>query len=49
MLAKKAGYDIKGIEFIHLSKKGGHPKIYRYEVNDYFFLAIYRTFCHFYT
>lgn len=47
-LAKKAGYDIKRILFLHLNKHGKEPKIYEYKVDDSFFLAIYRTFKHFY-
>lgn len=47
-LAKKAGYDIKRILFIHLNKKGKAPKIYEYPVDDSFFLAIFRVYHHFY-
>ena len=36
-LAKKAGYDIKRILFLHLSKLGKEPKIYEYPVDDPFF------------
>ena len=47
-LAKKAGYDIKRVFFLHLSKIGKSPKIYEYPVDDSFFLAIYRVYKHFY-
>lgn len=47
-LAKKNLYDIKKIYFIHLSKQGKFPKIYEYPVDDSFFLAVYRTYMHFY-
>lgn len=47
-LAKKAGYDIKFINFVHLSKSGKFPKLYNYPIDDSFFLAIYRTYKHFY-
>ncbi len=30
-LANKAGYDIKGIQFLHLKKDGSKPKIFEYE------------------
>ena len=47
-LAKKAGYDIKKIYFLHLNKLGKAPKIHEYKVDDSFFLAIYRTYKHFF-
>lgn len=47
-LAKKAGYPIENITFLHLSKKGKSPKLYSYPVDDEFFLSIYRTWKHFY-
>jgi hypothetical protein len=47
-LAKKAGYDIKKIFFLHLNKHGKEPKLYEYPVDDSFFLAILRTFIHFF-
>lgn len=47
-LAKKSGYNIKKILFIHLSKYGKEPKIYEYPVDDSFFLSILRTFNHFF-
>ena len=37
-LAKKAGYDIKRIEFVKLSKTGSKPKVYVYEENFEMFL-----------
>ena len=47
-VAKKAGYDIKRIMFLHLSKLGKEPKIYEYPVDDSFFLSVYRVFKHFF-
>lgn len=47
-LAKKEGYDIKKIMFLHLKRDGKEPKIYEYPVDDSFFLAIHRTFIHFF-
>lgn len=47
-LAKKAGYDIKKIFFLHLNKHGKEPKLYEYPVDDSFFLAILRVFKHFF-
>lgn len=47
-LAKKAGYDIKKIVFLHLNKHGKEPKLYEYPIDDSFFLAILRVFKHFF-
>lgn len=47
-LAKNAGYPIKKIYFLHLNKHGKEPKIHEYVMDDSFFLAIYRTYKHFY-
>jgi len=47
-LAKKSGYDIKKIFFLHLNKHGKEPKIFEYPVDDSFFLAIFRTYKHFF-
>ena len=47
-LARKAGHDIQKIYFLHLNKHGKEAKIYEYPVDDSFFLAIFRTFKHFY-
>jgi len=47
-LAKKAKHDIKKIYFLHLNKHGKEPKIYEYPVDDSFFLAILKTFNHFF-
>lgn len=47
-LAKKAGYDIKKIYFLHLKKDGKEAKVIEYPVDDSFFLSIYRTWQHFY-
>lgn len=47
-LAKKAGYNIQHIQFIHLSKTGSAPKIYTYPVDDNLFLSVLTTYNHFY-
>ncbi len=47
-LARKANHDIKHIQFIHLNKFGKQPKIYGYQVDDSFFLDIYRVYNHFF-
>jgi hypothetical protein len=47
-LAKNAGYDIKKIFFLHLNKHGKEPKLLEYPVDDSFFLAILKTFKHFF-
>ncbi len=47
-LARKAGYDIKKIYFLHLNKNGKEPKLIEYPVYDDFFLAVYRTYIHFF-
>jgi len=47
-LAKKGGYDIKKIYFIHLNKHGKDPKIHEYPVDDSFFLAVFRIYKHFF-
>ncbi len=47
-LAKKAGYDIKKIYFLHLNKQGKAPKIYEYPIDDNFFFAIYIVWEYFY-
>lgn len=47
-LAKKAGYDIKKIYFLHLLKSGREAKIYEYPVDDSFFLDIFRVWGHFF-
>lgn len=48
-LAKKYGYDISSIHFLHLNKHGKEAKIYDYAVDDDLFLAIYRAYMHFYS
>jgi hypothetical protein len=47
-LARKAGYDIQTIIFLHLNKHGKPPTLYEYPVDNSFFLSIYRTFKHFF-
>lgn len=47
-LAKNAGYQIQKIYFLHLNKHGKEPKVFEYEVDDSFFLSIFRTYQHFF-
>lgn len=47
-LAKKAGYDIKKIFFLHLNKHGKEAKLFEYPVDDSFFFSIYRVYLHFF-
>jgi len=47
-LAKKSGYDIKKIFFLHLNKHGKEPKLFEYPVDDSFFLAVFRIYKHFF-
>ena len=47
-LAKKSGLNIQKIYFVHLSKKSKNPKLYEYPLDENFFLAVYRTWEHFY-
>lgn len=47
-LAKKAGYDIRNVHFIHLLKSGKEAKIYEYPVDDGFFLDIYKVWNYFF-
>jgi len=47
-LAKRAGYDIQKIFFVHLKKTGAMPKIFEYPVDDSFFLSVLRIFIHFF-
>jgi len=48
MMAIAAGYPIKFILFVHLSKVGKPPKLIEYPVRIPFFLAILTTFKHFF-
>lgn len=47
-LAKKDGYDIKRILFIHLDPDGGEPKIKEYDEDWDFFLACLRAYNYFF-
>lgn len=47
-LARAAGYDIQGIQFIHLNKHGKDPRIHSYEYDEDFFFAILTTYLHFF-
>jgi hypothetical protein len=43
-LARKSGYDIKKIYFLHLNKHGKNPRILEYPVDDEFFLSILKIY-----
>jgi hypothetical protein len=47
-LARKKGYDIKKIFFLHLNKHGKAPKLIEYPINEKFFFEILNVFNHFY-
>lgn len=47
-LARKNGFPITDIMFLHLNKTGKAPKIHRYPIDDDFFLSVYRVWKHFY-
>ena len=47
-LARKAGYDVKRLYFLHLDRKGGQPKLIEYEIDEGFFLSVLRVFNHFF-
>jgi hypothetical protein len=47
-LARKANHDIRKIFFLHLNKHGKEPKLHEYPVDPSFFLAIFRTYQHFF-
>jgi len=47
-LAKKAGYDIQKVYFVHLNKVGREPRVYEYPIDDEFFLSIFRVWDHFF-
>lgn len=47
-LAKNAGYNVAGIQFIHLNKHGKAPKVHRYDFDDGLFFACLRVFLHFF-
>lgn len=47
-LAKKSGYDIKKVIFVHLMKNGEPARLHEYPVDDSFFLSILRVYKHFF-
>jgi len=47
-LARKAGYDIKKIYFVHLLRTGKLARVIEYPADDSFFLSIFRVWKHFY-
>lgn len=46
-LARKAGYDVKRLYFLHLNRNGGHPKLIEYEIDEGFFLAVLNIYQYF--
>ena len=48
-LACKAGLPIKKVYFLHLSKKGGKPKLIEYEPDPSFFLSILQIYNYFFS
>ncbi len=47
-LARKSGYNIQKILFIHLLKSGKAPKIYEYPVDESFFINTLKVWKHFF-
>lgn len=47
-LAKSAGYDIQGIQFIHLNKHGREAKVHSYEYDEDFFFSCLVVYLHFF-
>ncbi len=47
-LAKKSGLDICKIHFLHLNRYGNEAQVHEYQIDDGFFLAIYRVWAHFF-
>lgn len=47
-LAKKSGFDIQSIGFLHLNKHGKPPKMHQYDVDDSLFLDVFRVYNHFF-
>lgn len=47
-LAKRHGYDIKKIFFLHLNKHGKEPKLIEYPITEMFFLEVLRVYNYFY-
>ncbi len=47
-LAKQAKHDIRKVQFLHLNKHGKAPHVYEYEIDDSFFLDIYRVWTYFF-
>ena len=47
-LAKQAMHDIRKVQFLHLNKYGKAPHVYEHEIDDSFFLDIYRVWNHFF-
>lgn len=47
-LAKKAGYDVKGILFLKVERDGSEPKAYLYDENMDLFMEVYNVYKYFY-
>lgn len=46
-LARKAGYDVKRLYFLHLDRKGRMPKLIEYEIDEGFFLSVLSVYLYF--
>ena len=46
-LARKAGYDVKRLYFLHLDRKGRMPKLIEYEIDEGFFLRVLEVYQYF--
>lgn len=47
-LANQNGYDVDGIEFIHLDKSGRPPTVYEFPIDEDLFFSVFTTYLHFY-
>jgi len=47
-LARKSGYDIKKLFFIHLLRTGKEAKVYEYDISEEFFLSTYKVWDYFF-
>lgn len=47
-LARKHGYDVKRLYFLHLNRNGGEPNLIEYEIDIDFFFDVLRVYNHFF-
>lgn len=47
-LAREAGFDVKKVFFLHLSREGKAPKLLEYDPDPSFFLSVLTVYNHFY-